>query len=288
MGERKSEVAEALSLGGAIHKVLEDYYLGIKDGKVWELGEVRSLLKTTMESYEIPFTSKENEVEATEQHMGMMEGLVCGTNNLHNLLNDCEVVDCEKEFQYRFPLDFDIVYKNMTYNEVYIIGSIDMIIKDKNGGLIAIDFKSSRKIFDNPKIKKNLQLPIYSLVIQDIYGRLPVQTLYYFTRLDAVQEKPVIKEHIDECERVYFKSGQKKGQLKEREACVQDIKHELMCIFELQYATGMNAYKPTATPLCSWCNYGIYHDDSCEHSYKYERKDLLIPDGKEHYFKGYR
>lgn len=289
-GFRESVTAEALSLGGAVHKTLEDYYLGIKSGKSWELGEARDLLERNMDDYNIPFTSEENRDIATDQHMSMMDGLVNGTNNLYNLLNECEVVDCEKEFVYRFPLDFEIKYNKMVYNEVYIIGSIDMIVKDEDGGLIAIDFKSSKKVFDNQKIKKNLQLPIYSLVIQDIYGRLPVKTLYYFTRLDELQEKPVIKEHIDDCERIYFKSGQKKGQLKEREKCVQDIKDELMSIFELQYATGMSAYQPNITPLCSWCEYSkIYGANNlhvCEDAMIYERKDVPVPNGKEFYFTG--
>ncbi len=266
--------------------------MGIKSGKSWELGEARNLLEHNMDDYNIPFTSEENKDIATDQHMSMMDGLVNGTNNLYKLLNECEVIDCEKEFVYRFPLDFEIKYNNMIYNEVYVIGSIDMIVKDKDGGLIAIDFKSSKKIFDNQKIKKNLQLPIYSLIIQDIYGRLPVKTLYYFTRLDELQEKPVIKEHIDECERVYFKSGQKKGQLKEREKCIHDVKDELMSIFELQYATGMSAYKPNITPLCSWCSfspwYGENSNPSCEHAMFYERKDIEIIKGREDYFKGQR
>ena len=264
--------------------------MGVKSGKSWELGEARSLLECNMDNYNIPFTSEENRDIATDQHMSMMDGLVNGTNNLYKLLNECEVVDCEKEFVYRFPLDFEIKYNKMVYNEVYIIGSIDMIVKSPDGGLIAIDFKSSKKTFDTGKIKKNLQLPIYSLIIQDIYGRLPVKTLYYFTRLDELQEKPVIKEHIDECERTYFKSGQKKGQLKEREKCVQDIKDELMSIFELQYATGMSAYKPLPTPICSWCDFSpIYGESSyyeCEHAMLYERQDIDIPNGKEFYFTG--
>ena len=280
-GFREQETAEALSLGGAVHKTLEQYYLGIKDGKVWEFGEAIDLLVNTMEMYDIPFLSDENKEEAYDQHVNMMDGLVNGTNNLYKILDDCEVVACEKEFQYKVDLDFEICFNGSIYTEIYIIGSIDMIVKNKNGGLIAIDFKSGRKIFDNSKIKKNLQLPIYSLVINDIYGRLPVKTLYYFTRIDTLQEKPVIKQYSEDCELTYFKTGKRSGQLKDSEKCIQDIEDELMRIFKLQYATGKSAYKAKPTALCSWCSYsnvyGTNGNHLCEYTYPYIRKDMPVP-----------
>ena len=289
-GNREESTAEALALGGAVHKTLEEYYLGIKDGKIWEIGEARGLLNKHMDDYDIPFSSEENKIEATEQHTNMIDGLVLGTNNLYNFLNECEVVDCEKDFIYRFDLDFEINFNGSVYTEIYIVGSIDMIVKNKDGGLIAIDFKSGRKAFDNNKIKKNLQLPIYSLVINDIYGRLPEQTLYYFTRLDEFQSKPVIKKSLQECECVFYKTGKRKGQLKSKDKCIDDIYKELMDIFVLQYATGAMAYKPNSSPLCSWCDYSkIYGDNgnySCNYAMLYERKDIEIPKDKEFYFTG--
>lgn len=286
LGLREHATSEALALGSAVHKTLEEYFMGLKIGKKFDARGARNLLLNNMDDYEIPYMNEENEVIAIEQHTKMMDGLVSGESQLALFLKDCEIIACEQEFMHRFELDFPIFFEGKEYHEVYLLGSIDMVARDQNGGIIVIDFKSSKKIFDNQKLKKNLQLPIYSAIIKEKYGELPVKTAYYFTRLDEIQLKPVIKQHTKDCNEVYYKTGQKAGQLKSRDLCLDYLNQELMEIFRLQYATGLSAYGPKPTPLCSWCDIGSYIRDLCENSYKFERKDIPIPEGREHYFSG--
>lgn len=251
-----------------------------KEGYIWTMAEAVDTLETNIEFAEVPWLSEENKELAISQHQKMIAETAQGTNNFMKFMKDKEVVACEKEFVYPVELPFKINYKNKTFQKLYIIGSIDCIVKDKNGDLIAIDFKTGKKTFQPKKLRENLQLPIYSLVIQNIYGRLPVQTKYYFTRSDTLQDADPIAQNESQSEKTYFKSGAKKGQLKYKQRTVDDVISELIAIFKLQYATGEKAYKPNPNVLCSWCPHGAYSRADCDHAMFFERKDLPYPKRK--------
>lgn len=278
MGEREPVIAEALNLGGAVHKTLENYYNQVKDGKEWTVAEACNEMDKNIEDYKVPWLSKDNKVKAEKQHTELMSGLASKSNQLAKFMEDKQVVACEKDFIWKFPMAMGILYNGKRYNEIYIIGSIDLIVKDKDGGLIAIDYKSGKRLFDNKKLKTNLQLPIYSLVIRNIYGRLPVQTRYYFTRLDKFQDVDTLVYNDSDCKVVRFKSGKRKGQIKYKQRTVQNIFDVLIDIFTKQYCEG--CYRSNPTPLCSWCALGKYEKDNCKYAMEYIRKDIDLPKQK--------
>lgn len=244
------------------------------------MAEAIDTLDTNMEFAEIPWLSKENKETATKEHQDMIISMANGNTNLMAFMEDKEVVACEKEFIHKIKLPFQIKFKNKTFQELYIIGSIDFIVKDKDGNLIAIDFKTGKKTFQPKKLRENLQLPIYSLVIQELYGRLPIQTKYYFTRTDTLQDADPIVQNESQAQKTYYKSGAKKGQIKYKQRTVSDVLSQLTDIFRFQYATGKDAYKPNPQALCSWCPHGKYAKDDCDHAMFFERKDLPYPKRK--------
>ena len=271
LGQREVTKAEALDLGTSIHSTLEEYFNGVKDGKVWELGEAHDMLDFNMDVNDIPFASEENRVVAEQQHHNMVEGLVNGTSNLANFMKDKDVVACEKDFKLCIELPFDIVFDGNKYNRIFLLGSIDFIVKDKDGGLHVIDFKSGKTLFKPKKLKENLQLKIYSLVVKQIYGRLPVSTQYYFTRMDTFQSVLPLAENDEERYVEYYKNGKPKA----IGSTVDEIYNQLVNIFRDQYTTGK--YKAIPTPLCSWCSHGMYEKNNCTYAQKYIRKDIPIP-----------
>ena len=271
LGERESVKAEALALGTSVHETLEQYFNGVAQGKKFTVAQAQDMLAFNMELNEIPYTSEENKVEAEQQHNDMVEGLVVGTSELAKFMKDKEVVATEKEFQLCINLPFEILFNGTKYNKVYIVGSIDFIVKDKKGGLHVVDFKSGKKVFEAKKLKENLQLPIYSLVVLQIYGRLPASTQYYFTRLDEFQEVlPIVENELDRIT-IYYKNGK----IKQQGRLVQEVIEELWGIFADQYTTGVFEPKPCA--LCSWCSHGLYDKNNCEHAMFYKRKDIPLP-----------
>ena len=276
LGQREVTTAEALALGSAIHETLEQYFNGIKDGKQITLGEAQDMLEFNMDFHDIPFASKENKELAEQQHSDMVAGLVNGTSNLAKFMKNKEVVACEKDFKLCIHLPFDIVYNGKSYREIYIIGSIDFIVKDKQDNLYVIDFKSGKKTFQVKKLRENLQLKIYSLVTQEIYGRLPVSTQYYFTRLDVFQSVlPLAEQEKDRVVEYY-----KNGKVKQAGSLTSEIYDELVEIFREQYTVGKFEAHPC--PLCSWCNHSpIYGDNTpCKFAQKYMRKDIPVPKKK--------
>ena len=97
--------------------------------------------------------------------------------------------------------------------------------------LRVVDYKTSRKVFDDKKIKTSQQFGIYALAILNEFGIVPEQYLYRFICINESQyalSKGWEKRLIKKLDKVF-------GALKESET------------------TGI--YKPSPTPLCHWCNY---------------------------------
>lgn len=272
LGEREAVRAEALALGTSVHETLEQYFTGVAQGKEFTVSEVQDMLAFNMDVNDIPFASKENQIEAEQQHNDMVEGLVNGDSKLAKFMQGKQVVACEKEFQLCVSLPFSVLFNGTKYNEIYIVGSVDFIVKDDKDNLYVVDFKSGKKTFEAKKLKENLQLPIYSLVVKQIYGRLPVSTQYYFTRLDEFQEVLPIVEHEKDRIVLYYKNGK----VKQFGRLVEEVYSELCNIFREQYTTGV--YDPHKTALCSWCNHSPWYGTigNCKHAMFHKRKDIKV------------
>lgn len=272
LGYRKPEESEALSLGSSIHETLEYYFNSRKDGKELTIAETLDGFEDKIREHNVPWTSDKTKEQAMNQHYNTLTGLASGDSKLAHFMYDKEVVACEKDFRLHFHLPFDICFAGEIISDIYIIGAIDFIVKDHNGNLYVIDFKSGKKPFNGTKLKHNLQLPIYSLVVLNMYGRLPVSTQYYFTRLDLFQSVEKLAANENSARKEYYKSGKKQGQLKYKQRTVHDVETELINIFKDQYTN--TEYKPKPTPLCSWCNFGKYYGDGkCNYAMHYHRKD---------------
>lgn len=127
-------------------------------------------------------------------------------------------------------LPFVIVYKDYTL----IKGFIDRVDENiKTGELRVIDYKTNNKEFDKSFLATPLQMYIYSLACQELYGKVPVVNEYDLLFLDEIQE------------------GGTKGFLLRAEKKLDKL---LDGIYKLKQK-GEDYYKPSATPLCHWCDY---------------------------------
>lgn len=276
LGHRVAGKAEALDLGTSIHKTLEEYFIGVMNGKEISIAEAQEMLDYNMEVQDIPFASQENKELAEEQHSNMITGLAGGDSNLAKFMKDKQVVACEKDFHLKIDLPFKVKFHDELYESIYIIGSIDFIVKDDDGNLYVLDFKSGKKMFEAKKLKTNLQLPIYSIVVRQIYGRLPVSTQYYFTRHDEFQSVMPLALNENECKHEYYKNGK----IKQEQRYIEQIYQELIDIFRKQYTIGV--YEPNPTALCSWCDHSPWYGNNtqCKYAEFYRRKDIPVIKGR--------
>lgn len=149
------------------------------------------------------------------------EKLAIYFKNLDNFAHDTEwtPIACEPEFDF----DFNGLFR--------LYGFIDRVDMNSAGDLRVVDYKSSKKVFDDKDIKTPLQMFVYTLAIEHMYGKTPVEHLYDFMFIDQVQSA---------CSKGYYSRGMKKLLKLWEEICA---------------CRESGVYVPKATPLCHWCDY---------------------------------
>lgn len=127
------------------------------------------------------------------------------------------------------------VHFEFVYDDRCIIhGFIDRI-DEKDGNLKVVDYKSSKKIFPDTKIKTPLQMVIYDLACLYMFEILPDQHEYDFILLN---QRQTTADGV--CSKGYLKRGIKKLD------CLLDQIDRLQIDGE---------YIPCPTPLCYWCSF---------------------------------
>lgn len=121
------------------------------------------------------------------------------------------------------------------YDERCIVhGFIDRM-DEKEGCMKVVDYKSSKKIFPETKIKTPLQMVIYDMACVFLYGILPEEHEYDFILLN---QKQTTRDGV--CSKGYLKRG------------IKALDKLLDEIDELKIT---DQYLPSPTPLCYWCSF---------------------------------
>lgn len=127
-------------------------------------------------------------------------------------------------------VEFKINYKNMCI----IKGFIDRVDKNINTGDIrVIDYKTNNKEFDKSHLTTPLQMYIYSLACEELYGKKPIECIYDLLFLNKKQ------------------LGGTKGWLKRGKNKLDKLINQIIYLQDM----GNNYYEPKPTPLCHWCDY---------------------------------
>ena len=123
--------------------------------------------------------------------------------------------------------EFDFPYEGL----FRLYGFIDRIDVNSAGDYRVVDYKSSKKLFDDKDIKTPMQMYFYTLAVEQMYGKVPIEHLYDFIFLGQTQNS---------CSKGYQVRGQKK----------------LMKLWEaLKECRESGIWKPMPSPLCHWCDY---------------------------------
>lgn len=156
-----------------------------------------------------------------------------------------------------FERSFDFVWDNK-----YILhGFIDrvdtrIVLNDKGERITeyrVIDYKTSKKVFDEKKLPTALQFGIYALAILNDFGTLPVEYKYRFVLINQSQYA--------------LSKGYEKRLL-----------NTLNKTFEaIDKCTSINTFIPSPTPLCHWCNYCRNNPEAEQYKNECEYYSLWTP-----------
>jgi RecB family exonuclease len=117
-------------------------------------------------------------------------------------------------------------------NDLTLSGIIDRIDRRPDGGFEIIDYKTNGKLPPRTKIKTDLQLPIYHMAVEDMYGIAPKQVTLYFLVPGEKMSASKTKTDIDRAKDTIYKVA---------DGIKRDTEHGL--------------FEPLGNPLCPWCDF---------------------------------
>ena len=203
--------APQLSFGSSIHSVLEWLY----DRKHPVLPTLDETLQTLFDSWDTSGyaeSDREVQLQAYEHARAVIAAFHA------RVVSDGLRLPAATEAWFELPIDDDIV----------VVGAIDRIDVDDDGALHVVDYKTNRKARTRAQVRSSLQLAIYALAVEELYGRLPVSVA-----LDFVVPGVCVRVATDELD-----LSAVPGRLRE-------------------VARRIRAGEDTPTPhrLCDWCDF---------------------------------
>lgn len=200
--ERKPKNESALNFGSFIHKVFEEGY------QAKDLKTLHSIAEKYRKEYHISY--------AYNQKID-----ICISNFFRFNQNLSETI--ATEMKYEVPLGTDI-----TQN-----GIIDRVIKGTSGGILVIDYKTSKKEKSELTLLQDGQLKAYCHAANTLY-KVP------YDKIVCAHYYPMTNNFV----KVRFNRGQIYG----------FIKGETQRIWEIRKKK-KEEFKPSVNEFCDWCDY---------------------------------
>jgi putative RecB family exonuclease len=109
-----------------------------------------------------------------------------------------------------------------------VVGSIDRIDVDDQGALHVVDYKTNRRVRSRAEVAGSLQLSLYALACQHLYGALPATVA-----LDFVVAGLTVTVGLDEL----------------------DLDHARQAVLDTAAAIRAERFPATPNRLCDWCDH---------------------------------
>lgn len=200
--------APALSFGTSIHEALERFY----DRKLPEEPSEDELVGFLYDAWD---TSGFREVDRGEQTRWYRQGQDV-LRRYHRRVTG----------NYRLPVATEAWFE-LPFEDAVVVGSIDRV-DDDDGVLRVVDYKTNKRVKDRDRVKRSLQLAIYALACEHLYGDLPATV-----SLDFVVAGREIVVDVDEL----------------------DLDAARQAIADTAQAVKEGLYEPTPMRLCDWCDF---------------------------------
>ena len=128
------------------------------------------------------------------------------------------------------PTYFEKPFEFVWDNKVVLKGFIDRI-DTKNGQYRTVDYKTSKKVYEQSKLATSLQFGVYALAILNEFGVLPIESEYRFILIDDKQYA--------------LTKGWESRLIKAMDKVFGDI----------EASEKKSVFVPKPSPLCHWCNF---------------------------------
>lgn len=202
--------APALSFGSSIHAALEDFY----DRKLPEPPTEQDLLRFLYDRWDRSgFVGMERSEElAYYRH----------AQDVLRRFHRRAVAD------YRLPVDTEKWFELPVGDNALVVGSIDRVDVDDAGSFHVVDYKTNRRVKDRAAVAGSLQLSLYALACEWLYGTLPASVC-----LDFVVPGVEIRVPLADL----------------------DLDAARTAVTETADAVIAGHYGPKPTSLCGWCDF---------------------------------
>ncbi len=168
--------APQLSFGSSVHEVLEWLY----DRKHPVLP---SLDETLQKLFDVWDTSGYAEVERDEQLRAYEHARIV-VSSFHTRV---------QQAGFRLPAATEAWFELPVGDDIVVVGAIDRVDVDDDGAFHVVDYKTNRSARSRAQVRGSLQLAIYALATEELYGRLPVSVA-----LDFVVPGVQVRVGVDE------------------------------------------------------------------------------------------
>lgn len=128
------------------------------------------------------------------------------------------------------PTYFEKPFEFIWDNKVILKGFIDRI-DTKDGQYRTVDYKTSKKVYEQSKLATSLQFGVYALAILNEFGVLPIESEYRFILIDDKQYA--------------LTKGWENRLIKAMDKVFGDI----------EASEKKSVFVPKPSPLCHWCNF---------------------------------
>ena len=185
-------VSIALMFGSAIHSAIERYYRSLKENGVpdllWQIQDFfQDHLNADLNSRDIPILYKK-ETPDRESTIQMGKGLLKAFYEGIDLTG-FEIAGIE------LPLTARLFNEDGQHVDMTVTGIIDLLLKDAQGNIIAVDNKTAKQPYAQATVDEDLQLTSYAYLLASNKFVFPTADVY--CRFDVMRKlkTPKFEQH---------------------------------------------------------------------------------------------
>ncbi len=257
--KRSDDTTLALELGSLLHKILEIKGHWIKLGLDIDFDKLYNTIEIGYEEQDEKTSEKLRGIKALKRSYfedWFTKDNASGMSYEEKLkLFKSTVLQNEMTDTKWKPVYFELPFEFVWNNRCIIHGFIDRVDL-KDGEFRVVDYKTSKKVFDDTKIKTSQQFGIYACAILNMFGKLPVEYEYDFILLNQTQQA--------------MSKGWEKRFIKKIEKALDAI----------DKCNETKIFSPKPCPLCYYCNFCSNNPNAKEYQDECVYYSLWTPTNK--------